>query len=94
MSTPASKAGVATRAFVAGVPAAIAKRHAGLGLAEDVLPLADRAAKGAAKGKGGAPATPARETWYAEGGQVFDNLYLLTTKTNSANRVTKCRWRN
>ena len=27
---------------------------------------------------------PARDTWYAEGGQVFDNLYLLTTKMNSA----------
>ena len=32
----------------AGVPAAIAARHAGLGLAGDVLPLADRAAKGGA----------------------------------------------
>lgn len=37
-----------------------------------------------ARGAGGPPATPARDTWYAEGGQVFDNLYLLTTKTNSA----------
>ena len=27
---------------------------------------------------------PPRESWYAEGGQVFDNLYLLTTKSNSA----------
>ena len=27
---------------------------------------------------------PARDTWYAEGGQVFDTLYLLTTKMNSA----------
>ena len=27
---------------------------------------------------------PPKESWYAEGGQVFDNLYLLTTKTNSA----------
>ena len=32
----------------------------------------------------GAATTPARETWYAEGGQVFDNLYMLTTKMNSA----------
>jgi len=37
----------------------------------------------------GAPAPgprpdPPKESWYAEGGQVFDNLYLLTTKTNSA----------
>src|SRR5581483_1007950 len=23
--------------------------------------------------------TPPRENWYAEGGQVFDNLYMLTT---------------
>jgi metallo-beta-lactamase class B len=28
--------------------------------------------------------TPPRENWYAEGGQVFDNLYMLTTKANSA----------
>jgi metallo-beta-lactamase class B len=34
---------------------------------------------------GGRPRpTPERDTWYAEGGQVFDNLYLLTTKMNSA----------
>jgi metallo-beta-lactamase class B len=32
--------------------------------------------------------TPPRDSWYAEGGQVFDNLYLLTTKTNSAWAVT------
>src|SRR5579872_5060834 len=38
-------------------------------------------------GNGGAArraTTPARDTWYAEGGQVFDNLYLLTTKANNA----------
>jgi metallo-beta-lactamase class B len=45
-------------------------------------PAGAAAAKG--KGKGGPGGTPARDTWYAEGGQVFDNLYLLTTKTNSA----------
>ncbi|MEP7352023.1 MAG: MBL fold metallo-hydrolase [Acidobacteriota bacterium] len=40
---------------------------------------------GAAKGGGRGPAAvPAKETWYAEGGQVFDNLYMLTTKMNSA----------
>lgn len=33
---------------------------------------------------GGPRPTPERDTWYAEGGQVFDNLYLLTTKMNSA----------
>jgi metallo-beta-lactamase class B len=32
----------------------------------------------------GAATTPPRESWYAEGGQVFDNLYMLTTKMNSA----------
>jgi metallo-beta-lactamase class B len=36
-------------------------------------------------GGGRGPATvPPRESWYAEGGQVFDNLYMLTTKMNSA----------
>src|SRR5579864_1362718 len=42
--------------------------------------------RGAAKGdtKGGGRAAPPKENWYAEGGQVFDNLYLLTTKMNSA----------
>lgn len=34
-------------------------------------------------GGGGAATTPPRDTWYAEGGQVFDNLYLLTTKANN-----------
>jgi metallo-beta-lactamase class B len=37
--------------------------------------------------KGGAPGprpAPPKESWYAEGGQVFDNLYMLTTKVNSA----------
>lgn len=34
----------------------------------------------AGRGRG----TPPRENWYAEGGQVFDNLYMLTTKMNSA----------
>lgn len=38
---------------------------------------------GAAKGKGPA-GPPPKEQWYAEGGQVFDNLFMLTTKVNSA----------
>ena len=42
------------------------------------------AAAGAGKGKGGPAAAPPKENWYAEGGQVFDNLYMLTTKVNSA----------
>jgi metallo-beta-lactamase class B len=44
------------------------------------------AGRGPGRGAGGRgpAATPARETWYAEGGQVFDNLYMLTTKANSA----------
>jgi metallo-beta-lactamase class B len=37
----------------------------------------------AGAGRGGRP-TPPKENWYAEGGQVFDNLYMLTTKANSA----------
>jgi metallo-beta-lactamase class B len=58
--------------------------------ASPIVPGAGRgaakgAAKGAGKGGGGGPAaTPPKENWYAEGGQVFDNLYMLTTKTNSA----------
>jgi len=41
--------------------------------------------RGAAKGGGRGPAAaPPKENWYAEGGQVFDNLYMLTTKMNSA----------
>ena len=36
------------------------------------------------RGAGGRGGTPPRENWYAEGGQVFDNLYMLTTKVNSA----------
>ncbi len=40
-----------------------------------------RGAPGRGRGPGG---TPPRENWYAEGGQVFDNLYMLTTKANSA----------
>jgi metallo-beta-lactamase class B len=39
---------------------------------------------GGGRGAGGRGATPPREAWYAEGGQVFDNLYMLTTKVNSA----------
>jgi metallo-beta-lactamase class B len=43
------------------------------------------AGRGAAKGGGRGPGTPPpKENWYAEGGQVFDNLYMLTTKMNSA----------
>src|SRR5580698_8132065 len=33
---------------------------------------------GAGRGAAGPAPIPARDTWYAEGGQVFDNLYLLT----------------
>ncbi len=39
---------------------------------------------GRGRGAAGPASTPTRDTWYAEGGQVFDNLYLLTTKMNSA----------
>ncbi len=38
---------------------------------------------GRAPGRGRG-AVPPKEDWFAEGGQVFDNLYMLTTKMNSA----------
>ena len=41
-------------------------------------------APAAAAAPAGPRPTPAKETWYAEGGQVFDNLYMLTTQMNSA----------
>jgi metallo-beta-lactamase class B len=37
--------------------------------------------RGPGRGRG---AVPPKEDWFAEGGQVFDNLYMLTTKMNSA----------
>jgi metallo-beta-lactamase class B len=40
--------------------------------------------RGARGGGRGPAAVPPKENWYAEGGQVFDNLYMLTTKMNSA----------
>lgn len=45
-----------------------------------------RVAGAPAGGRGGrGPGyVPPRDAWYAEGGQVFDNLYMLTTKVNSA----------
>jgi metallo-beta-lactamase class B len=52
------------------------------------IPGAPAAGRGPGRAGGpggrGPAATPARENWYAEGGQVFDNLYMLTTKMNSA----------
>ena len=42
------------------------------------------AAVGRGTGGRGPGFTPPRDAWYAEGGQVFDNLYMLTTKVNSA----------
>ena len=52
------------------------------------LPGSTPAGRGPGRSAGGAgrgpAATPERESWYAEGGQVFDNLYMLTTKANSA----------
>jgi metallo-beta-lactamase class B len=35
-------------------------------------------------GRGTAPRTPAKETWYAEPAKVADNLYFLGTKIHSA----------
>ena len=42
---------------------------------------AGRGGPGGGRGRG---AVPPKEDWFAEGGQVFDNLYMLTTKMNSA----------
>ena len=51
-------------------------------------PGSNASGRGPTRGAGaagrGPAATPARELWYEEGGQVFDNLYMLTTKANSA----------
>ena len=41
-------------------------------------------ARAAGAGGRGPATSPSRENWYAEGGQVFDNVYMLTTKMNSA----------
>ena len=43
-----------------------------------------RGAGRGADGRGTAPRTPARETWYAEPAKVADNLYFLGTKIHSA----------
>lgn len=40
--------------------------------------------RGGPRGGRGQRAVPPKEDWFAEGGQVFDNLYMLTTKMNSA----------
>src|SRR6185295_4966916 len=48
------------------------------------IPAPNPGRGGRGRGAAGPATTPARDTWYAEGGQVFDNLYLLTTKMNSA----------
>jgi metallo-beta-lactamase class B len=40
--------------------------------------------RGGPRGGRGQRAVPPKEGWFAEGGQVFDNLYMLTTKMNSA----------
>jgi hypothetical protein len=53
-------------------------------------PVPNQPGRGPARGAGlagagrGGRGTPPKENWYAEGGQVFDNLYMLTTKANSA----------
>ena len=47
-------------------------------------PPAQAPAAGARGARGGAPAVPARDTWYAEPAKVADNLYFLGTKIHSA----------
>jgi metallo-beta-lactamase class B len=46
-------------------------------------PARGAGAPGAGRGRGPG-VTPPKENWYAEGGKVFDNLYMLTTRMNSA----------
>src|SRR4030095_14605673 len=43
---------------------------------------------GAARGAGGAPATPDRAGWYASPYKVFDNLYWLGTRQHSSWALT------
>ena len=48
-------------------------------------PAAPQAVGGAGRGgRGTAPRTPAKETWYAEPAKVADNLYFIGTKIHSA----------
>src|SRR5579863_3621613 len=66
-------------------PVATANSPAGPGRAGGPPGGGRGAAKGDGKGGGRGPAAaPPKENWYAEGGQVFDNLYMLTTQANSA----------
>src|SRR3954466_1961739 len=51
-------------------PVSTANSPAGPGAAKGAPPAGGGAAKGGGRGPG---AVPAKETWYAEGGQVFDN---------------------
>ena len=48
------------------------------------LPNPARPAAGAGAGARGPRPTPARDTWYAEPHQVFDNLYWVGTKIHSS----------
>lgn len=40
--------------------------------------------RGGGAGRGAAPATPAKDTWYAEPAKVADNLYFIGTKIHSS----------
>ena len=65
-----------------------------VGLATPPAPRGGGAARGAAvparrrTRAGGAPAAPARETWYAEPQKVFDNLYFVGQTEYSAWAIT------
>src|SRR5579862_7207817 len=65
---------------------ATAKAAAGTDWAGTFLRLCipSSAASQATGGRGAAPRTPARETWYAEPAKVADNLYFLGTRIHSA----------
>ena len=51
-------------------------------------PIVVGAPRAAGRGGRGPAGPPAKESWFAEGGKVFDNLYMLTTKENSAWALT------
>lgn len=65
--------------------------HAGLwkAVCDTALALANPPApRGGGAGRGGRPAPPARESWYAQPHKVFDNLYFVGTIEHAAWAIT------
>ena len=63
---------------------AAAKMAAGTDWSGTFLRLCIPPPAGAGRGPGRSPATPPRETWYAEPAKVADNFYFLGTRIHSA----------